>query len=129
MKLTENFSLPEFQSKDFGFFPEDVKVNIQKLANNLQVLRDHFGSAITINSGYRSPAHNERIGGVKNSYHVKGMAADIVIKGVSPYALAKQIEMLIDGGKMTQGGIGIYDTFTHYDIRGHAARWNQQTKK
>lgn len=128
MKLTENFSLPEFASKDGAAFPEDVKVNLQKVAENLEVLRSHFGKPIKINSGYRSPAHNEKIGGEKNSFHVRGLAADIVIEGIKPYIVAKQIEMLIHYGKMAEGGVGIYDTFTHYDCRGHLARWNNQTK-
>lgn len=129
MKLTENFSLPEFASKDGAAFPKEVKANIQELANNLQVLRNHFGMPITVTSGYRSKAHNERIGGSKNSFHVKGMAADIVVKGIKAYIVAKQIELLIHYGLMKEGGIGIYDTFVHYDIRGHYARWNNQTDK
>lgn len=129
MQLTSNFQLPEFASKDGAFFPDEVKENLIELAENLQVLRDHFNETITINSGYRSPAHNERIGGVKNSFHVKGMAADIVVNNVKPYIVAKQIELLIAYGKMKQGGVGIYNTFVHYDIRGYAARWNNQTNK
>ena len=129
MKLSKNFSLPEFASKDGACFPDEGKAKLAKLATNLQIIRDHFGKPITINSGYRSPAHNEKIGGVKDSYHTKGMASDIVIEGIRPYVLAKQIQLLIDSGKLHQGGIGIYDSFVHYDIRGHFARWNNQTKK
>ncbi|WP_418308481.1 YcbK family protein, partial [Parasutterella sp.] len=43
----------------------------------LEEIRDEFGKPIVVNSGYRSPEHNKNIGGAKNSYHVKGMAADI----------------------------------------------------
>lgn len=129
MKLTENFSLPEFASKDGAFFPDEVKANLEKLAKNLQVLRDHLGKPIIINSGYRSASHNEKIGGASNSYHVKGMAADILIVGLSPRMIHGQIQMLIDAGKMDQGGLGLYDTFVHYDIRGHFARWNYSTNQ
>lgn len=128
MKLTENFTLPEFASNDGAWFPEDVKLNLAKLAENLQVLRDHFGKPVIINSGYRSQEHNEKIGGAKNSYHVKGMAADIRIEGLSPRMIHGQISMLIDAGKMDQGGLGLYDTFVHYDVRLHYARWNFSTK-
>lgn len=125
MRLTDNFSLPEFASKDGSAFPEEVKSNLVILANQLEVLRKHFGKPITVTSGYRSEAHNLRIGGEKNSFHVKGMAADIKIEGISPYMVGKQIEMLIDAGKMLQGGIGIYPTFTHYDIRQKRIRWDK----
>lgn len=129
MQLTKNFSLPEFASKDGSAFPEDVKNNLATLAQQLQVIRDHFGKAVTVTSGYRSPAHNERIGGAKESFHVRGMAADIKVAGVSPYVLGKQIEMLIDAGKMIQGGIGIYDNFVHYDVRQIKARWDNRKNK
>ncbi len=123
MRLTKNFSLPEFASKDGAYFPEDVKVNLQELANNLQIIRDHFDKPIDINSGYRSPAHNERVGGAKNSYHLKGMAADIKIKGVGTKVIAGQIKMLMDAGKIKPGGLRAYRTFVHYDIRGKYKTW------
>ena len=122
-KLTTNFSLEEFKCKDGSDIPNDVLPNIIELAKNLQVLRDYLGKSITINSGYRSPKYNAKIGGVKNSQHVKGKAADIVVKGMTPKEVALVIEGLIEKGKMKQGGLGIYPNFTHYDIRGVKARW------
>lgn len=124
MKLSTHFSLGEFASKDGSRTPADVQKNLSELAENLQVLRDHFGTSITINSGYRSPAHNEAVGGSKNSQHIKGTAADIVVQNVSPDEVARAIEQLIIDGKMQQGGIGLYKSFTHYDIRGMKARWD-----
>lgn len=122
-KITANFSLEEFKCKDGSDIPNDVLPNIIELAKNLQVLRDYLGKSITINSGYRSPKYNAKIGGVKNSQHVKGKAADIVVKGMTPKEVALVIEGLIEKGKMKQGGLGIYPNFTHYDIRGIKARW------
>ena len=124
MRLTTNFWKSEFDSKDGASMPDDVLYNIQKLANQLQVLRNHIGKAIKINSGYRSPSHNKAIGGVKNSQHVLGKASDIVVKGIKPEQLALIIERLINEGEMLQGGIGIYNTFVHYDIRRTRARWD-----
>ena len=123
MKLTTNFSLEEFKCKDGSEIPNDVLPNITKLAQQLQVLRDSVGKPIHINSAYRSPKYNAKIGGVKNSQHLKGKASDIVIKGLTPKEVALIIEGLIENGKMMQGGIGIYPKFTHYDIRGIKARW------
>lgn len=123
MKLTKNFSLCEFASKDGSTTPPEVTVNLQELAKNLQALRDQLGQPIKINSGYRSPAHNKKVSGAKNSQHLYGKAADIVISGMTPEQVKAQIEMLIRAGKMKNGGIGLYKTFVHYDIRETPARW------
>lgn len=122
-KITTNFSLEEFKCKDGSDIPNDVLPNIIELAKNLQVLRDAIGKSITINSGYRSQKYNAKIGGVKNSQHVKGKASDLRVSGMTPKELALIIEGLIEKGKMKEGGIGIYPNFTHYDIRGVKARW------
>lgn len=123
MKITKNFSLAEFDCKDGSAMPNSVMINIIQLAKNLQVLRDYLNTSITVNSGYRSPKYNARIGGVKNSQHVLGKAGDLNAKGFTPRQVADAIEKLIKEGKMQQGGIGVYPTFTHYDIRGTKARW------
>jgi uncharacterized protein YcbK (DUF882 family) len=128
MRLSTNFSLPEFASKDGSDFPEDVKINLAELAKNLQVLRDHFGRSVTITSGYRSASHNVRIGGARDSYHVRGMAADIQISGITPKQVYDAIEALIKEGKMKEGGLGLYDSWTHYDHRGKRIRWDKSTK-
>ena len=122
MKLTKNFSLSEFACNDGSEFPLDVIENIKELAINLQILRDYIAMPITINSGYRSPAHNAKIGGVKNSQHLTGMAGDLKT-ALPPIAIGEAIEFLIESGQMKQGGIGVYRTFVHYDIRGRRARW------
>ena len=125
MRLTKNFSLHEFACKDGSETPQEIIYNLQKLAIQLQVLRDFLGKPITVNSGYRSPEHNKKIGGVLNSQHVLGLAADIVVKGYTPHQLSNVIEDLIARGDMLQGGIGVYSTFVHYDIgyNGKKRRW------
>ena len=122
-RLTKNFTLDEFDSSDGAVMPSDVAKNVKQLAENLQVLRDYVKKPIKINSGYRSPAWNQKVGGVSNSQHLLGNASDIVISGMSPNEVARTIETLIASGKMKQGGLGIYPNFVHYDIRGTKARW------
>lgn len=122
-KLSKNFSLEEFASKDGATTPAEVIDNLRELAKNLQVLRDYVAKPIKISSGYRSPEHNKSVGGVANSQHVKGKAADIKIDGMTPAQVADTIESFIQAGKMKQGGIGIYPNFVHYDTRGKKARW------
>ena len=125
MKLSENFSLDEFKSKDGSAFPSEVVQNLGILANQLQALRDHLGKPITITSGYRSKEHNKKIGGALDSFHVRGMAADIQIAGMKPKEVAEEIEKLIKEGKMMEGGIGIYNSWIHYDFRGKRIRWKK----
>lgn len=123
MYLTENFSIGDFACKDGASVPNELIPNVTLLADNLQVLRDHLGEPIHVNSGYRSPEYNAKVGGKKASYHMKAMAADITTKSKTPKQLAAIIEKLIAQKKMKQGGLGIYPGFIHYDVRGFKARW------
>ena len=123
MKLTNNFSLSEFESKDGSETPQNVLDNLQKVAEQLQILRDYTGLPIKVNSGYRSPEHNEKIGGSKNSQHKLGKAADIVIIGLKPSETYDLVERLVEEGSLQIGGLGKYNTFCHLDIRDNKARW------
>lgn len=123
MQLTKNFDLAEFACKDGTPVPPELIPNIQVLAMNLQVLRDHLGEPIHLNSGYRTPTYNAKVGGKPNSYHPKGKAGDITCKSKTPKQLAAIIEKLIATKKMKQGGLGVYPGFVHYDVRGTKARW------
>jgi uncharacterized protein YcbK (DUF882 family) len=115
-KISKNFNLEEFKCKDGSDIPNTALLNIVELARNLEVLRTAINKPITINSGYRSPKYNAKIGGVKDSQHLRGTAADIKVAGMTPKEVALVIEGLIESGKMKEGGIGVYPTFTHYDI-------------
>ena len=123
MKLTRNFSKLEFDSKDGAEMSDEVLENVKKLDGYLQILRDYLGKAIKINSGYRSPAHNKKINGKPKSIHLLGLAADIVVSGMSPKEVFKEVEKLQQEGKLPEGGLSAYDTFLHIDFRGKKARW------
>ena len=126
--MTKNFSKEEFDCNDGSKMPINVYHNMVKVANQLQTLRDYIGKPIQVNSAWRSEEYNASIGGVKNSQHIMGRAADIVIKGMTPIEVSKIIEELISKGDMLQGGLGIYSSFVHYDIRGTKARWDYSKK-
>ena len=123
MQVTKNFNLNEFNSKCGRPMPENIKKNIIELINNLQVIRDEVKVPISITSGYRSPEHNAKVKGAKDSQHVKGTAVDFKVQGLTPKQVAPIVERLIKEGKIKQGGIGIYPSWVHYDIRGIKARW------
>jgi len=124
MKLTKNFSLEEFECKCGCKMPAFVKENVKELAENLQVLRDVVGR-IDLTNAYRCKEHNADVGGSTNSQHIKGKAADIKSNTLSPSEIASIVEDLMKNEKFKTGGIGIYNTFTHVDIRGVRARWSK----
>ena len=115
-KLSTNFKVKEFACSD-GSDPIFVS---PELVMVLQKIRTHFGKAVTITSAYRTPKKNKAVGGTAYSQHLYGMAADIKVKGVTPKEIAKYVEKIMPNG----GGIGIYDTFTHIDVRETKTRWN-----
>jgi uncharacterized protein YcbK (DUF882 family) len=115
--ITEHFKISEFRSKDGAEMSDEVRFNIVTLAKQLEVLRSVLKVPIHINSGYRSTAYNLAVGGVYNSYHVLGKAADIWTKEVRPKEIASTLQSLMRNGDIYIGGIGLYKTFVHYDIR------------
>ena len=128
MKLTDNFSLKEFECNCGCKMPEFVKENVIKLADNLQTLRTVLLKPIKITNAYRCKSHNAKVGGAKNSQHLLGKAADVQVTDESPEDVAKTINDLMKTELFDLGGIGKYDTFTHVDIRGTKARWNFKKK-
>lgn len=126
--MTKNFKRQEFECKCGCQMPLEVYENIIKLSSQLQFLRDYTGRPIRINSAYRCEKHNKKIGGSKTSQHLLGKAADITIQSLKPIEVFAIIEDLIDMGHMLQGGLGLYDTFVHYDIRKTRARWDYSNK-
>ena len=119
------FKASEFASKDGKPSPYGPMNVRQELVDFLNQLRLRFGHALVVNSGYRSPEHNKEVGGVPNSYHTKGLAADI-----RPVDLKELDELyeLADRMNIT-GGVGRYDTFVHVDRRGIYARWDYRRRK
>ena len=106
-----------FKVRDFRCKDGSDKILIDpRLGDLLNRIRAHFNASVTINSAYRTPSWNARQGGAKNSYHKTGQAADIVVEGKSPSAVARAAETL--------GAPGVirYKTFTHVDVRGGKLR-------
>ena len=122
--LTAHFNIDEFACHDGTTVPEKYVGHVRELATNLETLRSELGdSSITINSGYRTCTYNTQIGGASRSQHLCAKAADIRVQNHTPTQVRDAIERLITGERMGQGGLGLYATFVHYDIRGTRARW------
>ncbi|WP_432406758.1 YcbK family protein [Wukongibacter sp. M2B1] len=107
IKLSKNFRLSEFICKERK---QEVLI-ADRLVEKLQALRDKLNKPITIVSAYRSPSYNKKINGSPKSQHIYGRAADIKVSGIRTEEVANIAIKL--GFK----GVGIYDTFTHVDIR------------
>jgi hypothetical protein len=120
-KLSANFQVKEFACQDGS---DKILIDTDLVAV-LQKIRNHFGKAVTINSAYRSASHNKKIGGVSNSQHTKGTAADIKVSNVAPEEVAKYAEYIMPN----KGGIGLYGTFVHVDVRSKRSRWTNYGKE
>ena len=123
VQLSENFNLNEFLCKGNGCCTYGTVDD--ELVSYLQKIRDHFGKPVRITSAYRCPSWNADVGGVKNSYHTLGQAADIKVEDTDPAEVAKYAESI---GVL---GIGLYNTavdgyFVHIDTRKKKSFWYGQ---
>ena len=103
--------------------PRELWPNIVTTLRVVDEMRKETGKPIVILSSYRSPAYNAPIdGAAKKSFHMKFMALDIAVSGMTP----KQVHALLlkkrNAGKF-KGGLGLYSTFVHIDCRGYTADW------
>jgi len=114
--ISKNFSRREFVCKcGCGFGVVDVE-----LISVLEDIRENFGGrAVRITSGSRCAEHNRSEGGEIHSKHLVGIAADIVVEGISEVDVAYYLEKTYKG----KYGIGRYKGRTHIDIRSTPARW------
>ncbi len=122
-QLSKNFKSTEFDCNGKGCC--SVTPIDPKLVEVLQNVRDHFGVSVNLNCGYRCEEHNAKVKGAsKNSKHMTGLAADIVVKGVHPIRVARYIETI----QGFAGRIGCYtwddkgNGFVHVDVRGTNSR-------
>ena len=107
--VSKHFRVKEFACKDGCKFVLISRI----LVEILEGLREKIGEPIYINSGFRTPTHNKKVGGTILSYHQYGMAADIRAKTKTP----KELYSILDN--MLQGwcGLELHDTFVHVDTR------------
>lgn len=119
MKISEHFDSDEFACR-CGCGDSEVS---KKLVDALEVIRKTVGKPLKINSGKRCAKHNKSVGGVKDSQHKIGLAADINAEGMTPIQLHRVVESLHTDGMVHIGGLGLYSSFVHVDVRAGTARW------
>ena len=114
-QLSSHFKVREFACKDGS----DAVLVAPRLVMVLESIRAHFGAAVTVSSGYRTPQYNAKVDGAAHSQHCYGTAADIVVKGQTPETVAAYARQLMPDW----GGVGVYKSFTHIDVREARADW------
>lgn len=142
MPVTVNFTVDEFGCRDGNPYPAPwIFERLKPLCETLEIIRAAAGGTpIHINSGYRTFAYDQKLydadagrGNVappQGSQHPQGRAADITHGKLTPVLLHALILQLSKAGKLPLlGGLGLYQTFVHVDIRervpaGHLAQWS-----
>lgn len=127
--ITKDFSYREFERSEVADVKHicnvitsiDVRDRILALTENvLQPLRDAWGKPLAINSGYRCPAVNAAVGGVKTSQHLKGEAADICPfgrNGTGDISVVTELARLAKSLNLPYDQMILYPTFVHFSHR------------
>lgn len=122
--LSKHFSTYELACKGKNCCGRTCAMN-PKLIAALEEFRVLIDVAFSPNSAFRCNRHNEREGGAKHSQHILGFAVDIPrLEGHTVTSMAEVAKTVKD---FADGGIGLYDTFIHLDVRGVYARWDNRS--
>ena len=99
-------------------YPAEIDMKMVKIAD---AIRERIRKPISVNSGLRCKTHNANVGGVSNSQHLYGTAADLGCPvGCTPSQMASIAEEIMGD----TGGIGTYPWGIHIDTRSTKSRWN-----
>ena len=117
----KHFKRSEFACKCGKYcngYPAEIDMKMVKIAD---AIRERIRKPISVNSGLRCKTHNANVGGVPNSQHLYGTAADLGCPiGCTPSQMASIAEEIMGN----TGGIGIYSWGIHIDTRSTKSRWN-----
>lgn len=119
-QITPHFKVREFACSDGS----DVVFVAPSLVDILEAIRVHFGRPVKVTSGYRTVSYNASIkNSSKKSQHCNGLAADIKVEGHTPKEVYDYACSLLGD----HGGVGIYNTFVHVDVRAVKSRFDYRT--
>ena len=117
------FKEKEFACKCCGQLPPLARENVKALVSEvLDPVREKLGMPIVVNSGYRCERHNKDVGGVRNSQHLRGEAADIHCQDNE-----RLKQLIIENGKFDQ--LITYPTFLHVSYKRTGGNRHQRLKK
>jgi uncharacterized protein YcbK (DUF882 family) len=128
-RLSKHFTVEEFDCHDgTKVQPRDYNGLEFLCRKYLEPLRKKYGS-VTIHSGFRTPSYNRSVGGAPNSYHIytvhdgNDQAADISCARGRPRDWWGTLNWIRNNRRAGKGGLGLYSTFVHCDIRDYKADW------
>ena len=117
------FKEKEFACKCCGQLPPLARENVKALVREvLDPVREKLGKPVVVNSGYRCEKHNKSVGGVKNSQHLRGEAADVTCSN-----LPRLKALIIENGRFDQ--LIDYGTFLHVSYKRTGGNRHQRLKK
>ena len=120
------FTMNEFECHCGCRMPDSARVNIVALVEEvLDPAREILGRPIVVNSGYRCERHNRDVGGVRNSQHLRGEAADIAPAGLPLTAdgLQELTQILVEQNRFDQ--LIVYPRFLHVSYKRNGGNRHQ----
>lgn len=105
--------------------PEILWPNVVPLVAAMDAIREKLGHPVRITNCYRASPYNTCVGGVTSSQHLKFKAADFICSGGTSGDWA-EAAMAVRRDGIFNGGIGIYRSFVHVDVRGSNANWDKR---
>jgi uncharacterized protein YcbK (DUF882 family) len=128
-RLSEHFTVEEFDCRDgTKVHPRDHDGLEYLCRTFLEPLRKKYGP-VRINSGFRTATYNRKIGGASNSFHVytahdgNDQAADVSCRKGGPKEWHRTLNTIRKIHRDGKGGLGLYSTFVHVDIRDYPSDW------
>jgi uncharacterized protein YcbK (DUF882 family) len=128
-RLSKHFTVEEFDCKDGTKVSSRDYNGLEYLCKvYLEPLRTKYGT-ITVHSGFRTRTYNAKVGGASNSFHIytihdgNDQAADISCRKGGPKDWHRTLNTLRQRERNGKGGLGLYPSFVHVDIRDYKADW------
>lgn len=126
-KISQYFTVGEVTQKDSRRIPiagGPEEANIMALARELDTVRGAWGSPIGVTSWYRPPEINAAVGGVANSQHIHGSAADIYTMNGRGQEFERWLDSNVWADRALGYGVASGKGFTHLDLRQGHIRWH-----
>lgn len=128
-RLSPHFTVEEFDCHDGTKVQKRDYGGLEYLCRTyLEPMRTKYGP-VTVLSGFRTRTYNAKIGGASKSFHVytehdgNDQASDIRCQRGTPVQWHSTLNWIRNNKRGGRGGLGLYGTFCHIDLRDYRADW------